>query len=390
MADLTYIQQAQEVKITGQDTTGTTVNYVSADANGNLAVKDAADGTAGSAVPTTVTQVGGTDGTDLRALSTDTSGRVNIGAINNALPAGTNSIGTVKAELQDNSGTGLTSTLINAKQGLDSNIIAYPSDSITTGTISALNGTVQADGGLQPYTTFYAELSGTFSAGSEIGFEQSTDGTNWSTLYCILVNTASASPNNAYIGGGGRLPLRGILSAVRFVRARAITFQAADSISVKIILSASQGSTMLEAALPSGSNTIGGVTQSGTWLVTSKTEDGSGNNITSTAITSGTKQALNTTSEKVPLTVSSPTTATVGVATGVVIATNANRKGLTIVNVSANKVSFGLGVSAVLNSGITLYPGGVWVMDEFTFTIAAVNGIASAASSVVSIQEFTL
>lgn len=42
MADLAYIQQAQEVKITGQDSTGDTVNYVSADANGNLLVKEAA------------------------------------------------------------------------------------------------------------------------------------------------------------------------------------------------------------------------------------------------------------------------------------------------------------------------------------------------------------
>ena len=40
MSDIPYIQQAQEVKITGQDSTGTTVNYVNADSVGNMLVKN--------------------------------------------------------------------------------------------------------------------------------------------------------------------------------------------------------------------------------------------------------------------------------------------------------------------------------------------------------------
>lgn len=36
MSDIPYIQQAQEVKITGQDSVGTTVNYVGADSSGNI------------------------------------------------------------------------------------------------------------------------------------------------------------------------------------------------------------------------------------------------------------------------------------------------------------------------------------------------------------------
>lgn len=78
MADLPYINAAQEVKITGQNSTGTTVNFVSADSNGNMAVKDYADGTPGSAVPSVALQVGGSDGTNLRALSTDTSGHLEV------------------------------------------------------------------------------------------------------------------------------------------------------------------------------------------------------------------------------------------------------------------------------------------------------------------------
>jgi len=44
MADLTYIQATQEVKIVGQDSVGDNVNYVSADANGNMKVTDYSNG----------------------------------------------------------------------------------------------------------------------------------------------------------------------------------------------------------------------------------------------------------------------------------------------------------------------------------------------------------
>lgn len=41
-------------------------------------VVDTADGNTGSAVPTVATQVGGSDGTNLRAISVDSSGKVNV------------------------------------------------------------------------------------------------------------------------------------------------------------------------------------------------------------------------------------------------------------------------------------------------------------------------
>ena len=89
-------------------------------------------------------------------------------------------------------------------------------------------------------------------------------------------------------------------------------------------------------------------------------------------------------------TASAPTFATVGVASGVVIALNAARKGLVLTNNSANTESFNFaGGAAVLGSGITLGPGAVYVMDSFTFTTAAINGIASGAGSNCAIQEFT-
>jgi hypothetical protein len=90
------------------------------------------------------------------------------------------------------------------------------------------------------------------------------------------------------------------------------------------------------------------------------------------------------------LTPLSPTFATVGVASTQIATTNTNRKGIVLTNTSVNKVSFGLAnAPAVLNSGITINAsGGVWVMDQFTFTTGAINAIASGASSNVTIQEF--
>lgn len=93
MADLNYIDRDLEVKIVGQDSTGNTVNYVSADASGNMAVKDAADG---PVTPGTVasfsTLVGGQFNTSLPTLTTgqqaalqiDSSGRVIIRPLTSA------------------------------------------------------------------------------------------------------------------------------------------------------------------------------------------------------------------------------------------------------------------------------------------------------------------
>jgi hypothetical protein len=113
------------------------------------------------------------------------------------------------------------------------------------------------------------------------------------------------------------------------------------------------GAVTISAALPVGSNTIGNV-------------------------------AVN----KTALTPSSPTSASVGVASASALAANASRKGLVLTNLSVNNISFGLGTTAVLNSGITLTPNGTWVMDEYTFCTSQIFAIAGGASSTLAIQEF--
>jgi hypothetical protein len=94
-------------------------------------------------------------------------------------------------------------------------------------------------------------------------------------------------------------------------------------------------------------------------------------------------------STKTDLTPSSPSFATIGVASGAAVAANANRTGLALVNTSSARISLGFGSAAVLDSGITLYPGGTFVMDEFLFDKGTVNAIAASAASNLSFQEYT-
>jgi hypothetical protein len=91
---------------------------------------------------------------------------------------------------------------------------------------------------------------------------------------------------------------------------------------------------------------------------------------------------------KTALTATVPAAATVGVASAEARAANASRDGLIVTNTSANTISCAVGNTAVLNSGITLPPGATWSMDEYSFSTAAINCIASGAGSNLSIQEF--
>lgn len=94
---------------------------------------------------------------------------------------------------------------------------------------------------------------------------------------------------------------------------------------------------------------------------------------------------------KTALTPAAPTFATVGVASGEAVASNSNRKGLILVNTSANRISIAFGANpAVLDRGITLYAnGGTYCTDEFSHATQAVNAIASAGSSNLAVQEYS-
>jgi len=108
------------------------------------------------------------------------------------------------------------------------------------------------------------------------------------------------------------------------------------------------------------------------------------------ALPAGTN-AIGVVSTKTALTAAAPTAVSVGVASGVAVAANANRTGLVLTNTSNAIISLNCaGAAAVLLSGITLNAnGGVWVMGEYTFTTAEIRAIASAAASNLAVQEFT-
>lgn len=82
-----------------------------------------------------------------------------------------------------------------------------------------------------------------------------------------------------------------------------------------------------------------------------------------------------------------PATASVTTSDSVVLATNAARKKMVIVNIGNVNVYFGDGFSAALNSGIVLTPNGTWVMDRYTFTTNAIHAICSG-SATLAIQEY--
>lgn len=89
-------------------------------------------------------------------------------------------------------------------------------------------------------------------------------------------------------------------------------------------------------------------------------------------------------------TASAPQTVAVGTTSGTVIAGNVDRAGLIITNLSTGTIYLAFdGLTAILNGGGVIGAnGGVFNMDEFTFTKGTVTGIGNAANMTVAVQEF--
>lgn len=74
-----------------------------------------------------------------------------------------------------------------------------------------------------------------------------------------------------------------------------------------------------------------------------------------------------------------------------VVAENYSRSGLVLTNLSAGTMYLGINNTALLGSGISLVGnGGVWVMDEFTYTKESIHAIAHSDNSLLAIQEFVV
>ena len=72
-----------------RDGSGNAITSTTSGASRRLDVMLSSGGTTGSTAPTNANLVGGTDGTNLRAFSTDTAGRVNVNPVNQSLTTGT-------------------------------------------------------------------------------------------------------------------------------------------------------------------------------------------------------------------------------------------------------------------------------------------------------------
>ncbi len=171
-------------------------------------------------------------------------------------------------------------------------------------------------------------------------------------------NTIGGVNLTQYTPSGGRLPIE--LDAAALAALETITVAA------------------ITAALPAGNNNIGDVD-----LIPGQVGITGGAGVTA-ANTPRVVQALD------PLTASAPIAAAVGVASAAALAANASRKAAVLVNTSDNVISLAFGAPAVLNSGITLFPGGTFNLtrDNF-FSAAEIRAIASVAASNLAIQEFT-
>lgn len=226
----------------------------------------------------------------------------------------------------------------------------------TSGT--ALNSVVEASALSAGCTTVSVFKNGTVSAG-EVTFEVTPDGTHWfpatltsltdfpSAIFSTYPLSSSGFTVETFVGG--YLKIRARLSTV---------ITGAGSIDIIFRPSVAGVTRYAQVYQPTGTN-LHTVIDSGT--VTTAASSSTGN---------------------------APSSTSVGVTSATAVASNASRKGLILTNTSNRTISLGLnGATAVLNSGITLLPGGIWVMDSYTFTTGAITAIASAAASNLAIQE---
>lgn len=228
-------------------------------------------------------------------------------------------------------------------------------------------------------------------AGGTLVVEASSDGgTAW-----FRPNVHQTSTQ--FYTNGFTSPFEATLSVAGFtnIRVRAITSWTGTG---TIIVRESQHTrnVIVSEALPTGTNSIGQVTaNAGTNLNTSALALAANqtNGTQKTQIVDGSNANFTVSnplfvSNRTPVTANAPTSFSVGVASAQALAANASRDGLMLMNVSNKTISCAFGATAVLNTGLTLYPGGTYSMDQHSLSTAALNCIAGGAASVLSIQEF--
>lgn len=214
MADLSRNAADLPIVLIGATTGGVATTPVGSDTNGNLLVKEFSNGTTGSAVPATALQVAGTDGTNLRAISTDTTGKVNVNNISGtvSLPTG--------AATSANQTTEITSL----------QLIDNPVGSVTAGTAgtnSFLTGGV-----------FNTALP-TVTNGQQVATQLDSSGR---LILSPLANTSFVkaqlqdNSGNGIASNNSQLQVRDVLNTSGQYRAQSVTTSAAEALGGGTIL----------------------------------------------------------------------------------------------------------------------------------------------------------
>jgi len=215
---------------------------------------------------------------------------------------------------------------------------------------------------------------------------------NWTTLLARIPalvggripvdGSGVTQPVSGFVGISGSVAVTGSLKDTQ-LRASAVAVSlTSTTITGSVAVTGPLTDTQLRATPVPVSGTVA-ATQSGTWNI------GSIASLPALPVGTNTIGAVNV--NKQATTASAPTTATIGVASGTALATNANRKGAYLKNTSTTgqRISIAFsGGTAVLDSGITLEVGDAYFMGEYDFTTGAINAIASAASARLSVQEW--
>ena len=223
------------------------------DSSGNLKISgsitstNSANGNTNSAVPAQATQIGGSDGTLLRAVSVDTTGKVNINNISGTISLPTlaatstkQSDGSQKTQIVDGSGNVIGSTL-NSLQVIQPDVTASGTITSTQSVSLALNATGTAS----------VQLSGTWTG--SVVLEGSTDG----VTYYLIPGVALTSGGVASSFSVNNLIQVGVAGFNSFrVRGNTVT---SGTVTVSLHGNQATGAIVLSNPIPSGSNTIGSI-----------------------------------------------------------------------------------------------------------------------------------
>jgi hypothetical protein len=148
------LTNASIVKAQLQDNAGSGITSTLINSKQRLDISAASDGTAGSAVPFQTTQVGGSDGTNLRAIAVDTSGRQVLAASSYFHP-----IFSLRTQaVAGNTGSATTSLVIPITSTASGSLIAVAVSSSTAATISVTDNLAQS------YSTAVSGTSGTHTS----------------------------------------------------------------------------------------------------------------------------------------------------------------------------------------------------------------------------------